>query len=69
MITGTDIKPSNVLVASNGTIKLADFGVSGEVNTLNVAGTFVGTGIYMSVRLKLVSCFESLELTSTFFNS
>jgi len=42
-----DIKPSNILVARDGVIKLADFGVSGElVNSF--AGTFTGTSYYMA---------------------
>jgi mitogen-activated protein kinase kinase len=44
-----DIKPSNILCNSQGSIKLSDFGVSGElINSL--ANTFVGTSVYMSVR-------------------
>ena len=43
-----DIKPSNILCNSQGSIKLSDFGVSGElINSL--ANTFVGTSVYMSV--------------------
>ena len=42
-----DVKPSNVLVNSQGKIKLCDFGVSGELIN-SVANTFVGTSTYMS---------------------
>lgn len=43
----SDIKPSNILVSRSGQIKLADFGVSGElINSL--AKTFVGTSYYMA---------------------
>ena len=43
-----DIKPSNILCNLQGSIKLSDFGVSGElINSL--ANTFVGTSVYMSV--------------------
>ena len=44
-----DVKPSNVLVNTDGEIKLCDFGVSGELNnSLGNANTFVGTRSYMS---------------------
>lgn len=42
-----DVKPSNVLVNSQGQVKLCDFGVSGELNN-SIADTFVGTSTYMS---------------------
>ncbi|KAL2148371.1 hypothetical protein VTH82DRAFT_2291 [Thermothelomyces myriococcoides] len=42
-----DIKPSNILVNSRGSIKLCDFGVSGELIN-SVADTFVGTSTYMA---------------------
>lgn len=42
-----DIKPSNVLVNSRGSLKLCDFGVSGELVN-SIADTFVGTSTYMA---------------------
>ena len=42
-----DVKPSNILVNQLGEIKIADFGVSGEL-TSTLANTFVGTSAYMS---------------------
>ncbi|CAH0026464.1 unnamed protein product [Clonostachys rhizophaga] len=42
-----DIKPSNILVNSQGSIKLCDFGVSGELVN-SIADTFVGTSTYMA---------------------
>ncbi|KAI9164604.1 MAP kinase kinase (MEK) [Blastocladiella emersonii ATCC 22665] len=42
-----DVKPNNVLINSNGAVKLCDFGVSGEAID-SVVKTFVGTSAYMS---------------------
>ncbi|KAJ1563996.1 Dual specificity mitogen-activated protein kinase kinase 1, partial [Nowakowskiella sp. JEL0078] len=42
-----DVKPSNILMNSEGQVKIADFGVSGQLIN-SVANTFVGTSAYMS---------------------
>lgn len=55
-----DLKPSNVLVNSQGQIKLCDFGVSGQLIN-SVADTFVGTSSYMSVKY-------ILQHVSNYFN-
>jgi len=44
-----DIKPSNILVDSSANIKIADFGVSGELScTISKCASWVGTMHYMS---------------------
>ncbi len=46
-----DIKPGNVLIAQNGTMKVADFGIAKTAETAHTAtGQIVGTMAYMSPR-------------------
>ena len=60
-----DIKPSNILVNSRGSIKLCDFGVSGELIN-SIADTFVGTSTYMSVSPRPTQPHSVLDPTKTF---
>ena len=48
-----DVKPTNVLINSNGEIKLCDFGVSG-ILVESVAKTYTGCSFYMAVRLNFI---------------
>ena len=43
-----DMKPSNILINSNGSIKLCDFGISGYINN-SVCLTVTGCSPYMAV--------------------
>ena len=44
-----DIKPQNILINTEGWVKLADFGIAKELDsTAALAQTFVGTSTYMS---------------------
>ena len=45
-----DIKPCNILIKSNGVVKISDFGVSAVINdSIEGRNTLVGTYLYMSV--------------------
>ena len=48
-----DVKPANILIAANGTVKVADFGIARALNTateenLTQAGAVMGTAAYFS---------------------
>ena len=54
-----DVKPSNILVNSQGEIKICDFGVSGQLID-SMANSFVGTRSYMSPERLQVCLLENL---------
>ncbi|CDW76221.1 UNKNOWN [Stylonychia lemnae] len=65
-VTHRDIKPSNILLNKRGQVKIADFGVSGQMNnTLDCMVTWVGTVQFMSPeRLKGEPYFSDTDIWS-----
>ncbi|KAJ7066596.1 kinase-like protein [Mycena amicta] len=54
-----DLKPDNVFLDENNTVKLGDFGLSKALSAASFANTYVGTPYYMSPELMQEKAYDS----------